>query len=166
MRVVFSLGSNLGQRMDYLQSGLDALFDAPGMSFVALSPVYETDPVGGPSQGAYLNAVVIAETTLDPRTLLDRALGVEDAFGRVRRERWGPRTLDVDIIMVGNLLSDEAELTLPHPRAHERAFVLVPWSQTDASAVLPGRGSVAALLAGLDQSGVRLRADLSLEPPL
>lgn len=166
MRVVFSLGSNLGQRMDYLQSGLDALFDAPGMSFVALSPVYETDPVGGPSQGAYLNAVVIAETSLDPRTLLDRALGVEDAFGRVRKERWGPRTLDVDIIMVGNLMSDEAELTLPHPRAHERAFVLVPWAQADASAVLPGRGSVAALLAGLDQSGVRLRADLSLEPPL
>lgn len=166
MRVVFSLGSNLGQRMDYLQSGLDALFDAPGMSFVALSPVYETDPVGGPSQGAYLNAVVIAETSLDPRTLLDRALGVEDAFGRVRKERWGPRTLDVDIIMVGNLLSDEAELTLPHPRAHERAFVLVPWAQADTSAVLPGRGSVAALLAGLDQSGVRLRADLSLEPPL
>lgn len=166
MRVVFSLGSNLGQRMDYLQSGLDSLFDAPGMSFVALSPVYETDPVGGPSQGAYLNAVVIAETSLDPRTLLDRALGVEDAFGRVRKERWGPRTLDVDIIMVGNLMSDEAELTLPHPRAHERAFVLVPWAQADASAVLPGRGSVAALLAGLDQSGVRLRADLSLEPPL
>ncbi|NAS23702.1 2-amino-4-hydroxy-6-hydroxymethyldihydropteridine diphosphokinase [Herbidospora sp. NEAU-GS84] len=166
MRVVFSLGSNLGRRMDYLQSGLDALFDAPGMSFVALSPVYETDPVGGPSQGAYLNAVVIAETSLDPRTLLDRALGVEDAFGRVRKERWGPRTLDVDIIMVGNLMSDEAELTLPHPRAHERAFVLVPWAQADASAVLPGRGSVAALLAGLDQSGVRLRADLSLQPPL
>ncbi|GLX95237.1 2-amino-4-hydroxy-6-hydroxymethyldihydropteridine diphosphokinase [Herbidospora sp. NBRC 101105] len=166
MRVVFSLGSNLGRRMDYLQSGLDALFDAPGMAFVALSPVYETDPVGGPSQGAYLNAVVIAETSLDPRTLLDRALGVEDAFGRVRKERWGPRTLDVDIIMVGNLMSDEAELTLPHPRAHERAFVLVPWAQADASAVLPGRGSVAALLAGLDQSGVRLRADLSLQPPL
>ncbi|WP_062430229.1 2-amino-4-hydroxy-6-hydroxymethyldihydropteridine diphosphokinase [Herbidospora daliensis] len=166
MRVVFSLGSNLGQRMDYLQSGLDALFDAPGMAFVALSPVYETDPVGGPSQGAFLNAVVIAESSLDPRTLLDRALGVEDAFGRVRKEHWGPRTLDVDIIMIGSLMSDEAELTLPHPRAHERAFVLVPWAQADASAVLPGRGSVAALLAGLDQSGVRLRADLSLEPPL
>ncbi|GAB1820206.1 2-amino-4-hydroxy-6-hydroxymethyldihydropteridine diphosphokinase [Herbidospora sp. RD11066] len=166
MRAVFSLGSNLGQRMDYLQSGLDALFDAPGMTFVAVSPVYETDPVGGPSQGAYLNAVAIAETSLDPRTLLDRANGIEDAFGRVREEHWGPRTLDVDIIMVDNLMSDDPELTLPHPRAHERAFVLVPWAQADPSAVLPGRGSVAALLAGLDQSGVRLRADLSLEPPL
>ncbi|WP_459801788.1 2-amino-4-hydroxy-6-hydroxymethyldihydropteridine diphosphokinase [Herbidospora sp. RD11066] len=152
--------------MDYLQSGLDALFDAPGMTFVAVSPVYETDPVGGPSQGAYLNAVAIAETSLDPRTLLDRANGIEDAFGRVREEHWGPRTLDVDIIMVDNLMSDDPELTLPHPRAHERAFVLVPWAQADPSAVLPGRGSVAALLAGLDQSGVRLRADLSLEPPL
>ncbi|GAA0379791.1 2-amino-4-hydroxy-6-hydroxymethyldihydropteridine diphosphokinase [Microbispora corallina] len=166
MRVVLALGSNLGRRIDYLQGALDALFEAPGLTFVAVSPVYETDPVGGPEQGPYLNAVVIGESMLDPRTLLDRAQGVENAFGRVREERWGARTLDVDLIMVGSLLSDDPELTLPHPRAHERAFVLVPWAQADPAAVLPGRGSVAALLAGVDQSGVRLRADLSLVPPV
>lgn len=165
MRVVLSLGSNLGRRMDYLQGAVDALFDAPGLSFVAVSPVYETDPVGGPEQRPYLNAVVVADCMLDPRTLLDRAQGIENAFGRIRRERWGPRTLDVDLIAVGDLTSDDPELELPHPRAHERAFVLIPWAQADPTAVLPGRGPVAALLPTLDQSGVRLRADLSLEPP-
>ncbi|MEV1200612.1 2-amino-4-hydroxy-6-hydroxymethyldihydropteridine diphosphokinase [Microbispora rosea] len=165
MRVVIALGSNLGRRIDNLQGAVDSLFDAPGLTFVAVSPVYETDPVGGPEQGPYLNAVVVAESMLDPRTLLDRAQSVENAFGRERRERWGPRTLDVDLITVGNLMSDDPELALPHPRAHERAFVLVPWAQADPAAVLPGRGSVAALLADMDQSGVRLRPDLVLEPP-
>ncbi|MBO3751853.1 2-amino-4-hydroxy-6-hydroxymethyldihydropteridine diphosphokinase [Streptosporangiaceae bacterium NEAU-GS5] len=165
MRAVLGLGGNLGSRIDYLQSAVDALFDAPGLTFVAVSPVYETDPVGGPAQDPYLNAVVIGETMLDPRTLLDRVHGIEDAFGRTREERWGPRTLDVDLIMVGDLRCDDGELTLPHPRAHERAFVLVPWAAADPAAELPGHGSVAALLADLDQSGVRLCSDLSLEPP-
>ncbi|MEU8175401.1 2-amino-4-hydroxy-6-hydroxymethyldihydropteridine diphosphokinase [Microbispora hainanensis] len=165
MRVVIALGSNLGRRMENLQGAVDSLFDAPGLAFVAVSPVYETDPVGGPEQGPYLNAVVVAESMLDPRTLLDRAHSVENAFGRERRERWGPRTLDVDLITVGDLTSDDPELTLPHPRAHERAFVLVPWAQADPAAALPGHGPVAALLAGADQSGVRLRPDLVLEPP-
>ncbi|GAB3151203.1 2-amino-4-hydroxy-6-hydroxymethyldihydropteridine diphosphokinase [Microbispora hainanensis] len=165
MRVVIALGSNLGRRMENLQGAVDELFDAPGLTFVAASPVYETDPVGGPEQGPYLNAVVVADSILDPRTLLDRVQSIETAFGRERRERWGPRTLDVDLITVGDLMSDDPVLTLPHPRAHERAFVLVPWAQVDPGAVLPGRGSVAALLAGTDQSGVRLRPDLVLEPP-
>ncbi|WP_433351748.1 2-amino-4-hydroxy-6-hydroxymethyldihydropteridine diphosphokinase [Microtetraspora malaysiensis] len=165
MRVVLALGSNLGRRMDNLQGALDALFDAPGLTFVAVSPVYETDPVGGPDQGPYLNAVVVAESMLDARTLLERAQGVENAFGRVRLVRNGPRTLDVDLIMVDGIVSGDPELTLPHPRAHERAFVLVPWSRADPDATIPGRGAVADLLAGLDQTGVRLREDLSLEPP-
>ncbi|WP_433220946.1 2-amino-4-hydroxy-6-hydroxymethyldihydropteridine diphosphokinase [Microtetraspora malaysiensis] len=165
MRVVLALGSNLGRRMDNLQGALDALFDAPGLAFVAVSPVYETDPVGGPDQGPYLNAVVVAESMLDARTLLERAQGVENAFGRVRLVRNGPRTLDVDLIMVDGIVSDDPELTLPHPRAHERAFVLVPWSRADPDATIPGRGAVADLLAGLDQTGVRPREDLSLEPP-
>jgi len=165
MRVVFGLGSNLGSRIDYLQSAVDALFDAPGLSFVAVSPVYETDPVGGPDQGPYLNAVVVGESMLDPRTLLDRAQSIENAFGRTREERWGPRTLDVDLITVGDVECDDGVLTLPHPRAHERAFVLVPWAAADPSAELPGHGPVAGLLKGLDQSGVRLRSYLSLEPP-
>jgi 2-amino-4-hydroxy-6-hydroxymethyldihydropteridine diphosphokinase len=165
MRVVLGLGSNLGSRIDYLQSAVDALFDAPGITFVAVSPVYETDPVGGPEQGPYLNAIVIGETMLDPRTLLDRAQGIENAFGRTREERWGPRTLDVDLITVGDLRCDDDELTLPHPRAHERAFVLAPWAAADPAAELPGHGPVAGLLAGLDQSGVRRCPDLTLEPP-
>ncbi|MBG0826769.1 2-amino-4-hydroxy-6-hydroxymethyldihydropteridine diphosphokinase [Planomonospora sp. ID67723] len=168
MRAVLALGSNLGDRFDTLQGAIDSLFDAPGLEFVAVSPVYETDPFGGPEQGPYLNAVVIAETSLEPRTLLDRAQGVENAFGRVRTERWGPRTLDVDLIALrgaaGDVVSDDPLLTLPHPRAHERAFVLVPWQQADPGAVLLGR-PVADLLAGLDKDYVRLRADLTLQAP-
>ncbi|MGV9774611.1 2-amino-4-hydroxy-6-hydroxymethyldihydropteridine diphosphokinase [Streptosporangium sp. NPDC003464] len=165
MKVVLALGSNLGDRFETLQGALDALFDAPGLDFVAVSPVYETDPFGGPEQGPYLNAVVIAQTTLGPRTLLERAQGVENAFGRVRQERWGPRTLDVDLIAVGDVTADDPELTLPHPRAHERAFVLVPWLRADPDAVLAGR-RVEDLLAGLDQDYVRLRADLTLQRPI
>ncbi|ACZ91789.1 2-amino-4-hydroxy-6-hydroxymethyldihydropteridine diphosphokinase [Streptosporangium roseum] len=165
MKVVLALGSNLGDRFDTLQGALDSLFDAPGLEFVAVSPVYETDPFGGPEQGPYLNAVVIAHSTLEPRTLLDRAQGVENAFGRVRAERWGARTLDVDLITVGDVVSDDPELTLPHPRAHERAFVLVPWSRADPDAVLSGR-RVDDLLAALDQDYVRLRADLTLQRPI
>ncbi|MDA0636960.1 2-amino-4-hydroxy-6-hydroxymethyldihydropteridine diphosphokinase [Nonomuraea sp. MCN248] len=166
MRTVLALGSNLGRRFQTLQGAVDALFDAPGLEFVAVSPVYETDPVGGPEgQRTYLNAVVVAETTLEPHTLLERAQSTEAAFGRVREERWGPRTLDIDLIVVGDKVVDDAELTLPHPRAHERAFVLLPWLQADPDAELPGRGRVSALLAGLDQGGVRLRADLKLQRP-
>ncbi|WP_219471344.1 2-amino-4-hydroxy-6-hydroxymethyldihydropteridine diphosphokinase [Nonomuraea rhizosphaerae] len=166
MNVVLSLGSNLGRRFQTLQGALDTLFDAPGLEFVAASPVYETDPVGGPDgQRPYLNAVVIAETSLNPRALLERAQSVENAFGRVRQERWGPRTLDIDLIVVGDTVSDDPDLTLPHPLAHERAFVLVPWSKADPAGVLPGQGQVADLLTDLDESGVRLRADLELQRP-
>ncbi|WP_214318474.1 2-amino-4-hydroxy-6-hydroxymethyldihydropteridine diphosphokinase [Nonomuraea sediminis] len=166
MKAVIALGSNLGRRFDTLQGAVDALFDAPGLEFVAVSPVYETDPVGGPEgQKPYLNAVVIAETKLQPSMLLERAQSVENAFGRVREERWGPRTLDVDLIVMGDTVCDDPVLTLPHPRVHERAFVLVPWAQVDPDAEVPGHGSASALLAGLDQSGVRLRPDLTLQVP-
>jgi len=165
MRVVLALGSNLGDRFGTLQGALDALFEKPELTFVAVSPVYETDPVGGPEQGAYLNAVVIAESALEPRALLDRAQGVENAFGRVRVERWGARTLDIDLITVGDTVMDDPDLTLPHPRAHERAFVLVPWVRADPGAVLSGR-RVADLLAGLDQGYVRPRSDLTLQRPV
>ncbi|PZG10618.1 2-amino-4-hydroxy-6-hydroxymethyldihydropteridine diphosphokinase [Nonomuraea aridisoli] len=166
MKVVLSLGGNLGNRFQTLQGAVDTLFDAPGLEFVKASPVYETDPVGGPGgQRPYLNAIVIAETTLEPRTLLERAQSVENAFGRVREERWGPRTLDIDLIVVGDTVCDDPDLTLPHPRAHERAFVLVPWAAVDPEGVLPGHGRVAELAAGLDRQGVRLRDDLKLQRP-
>ncbi|MEV0619660.1 2-amino-4-hydroxy-6-hydroxymethyldihydropteridine diphosphokinase [Nonomuraea sp. NPDC050404] len=166
MKVVLSLGSNLGRRFTTLQGAVDTLFDAPGLEFIEASPVYETDPVGGPGgQRPYLNAIVVAETTLEPRTLLERAQGVENAFGRERLERWGPRTLDIDLIVVGETVCDDPDLTLPHPRAHERAFVLVPWSKADPGAVVPGRGPVSELLEGVGEQGVRLREDLRLQRP-
>ncbi|WP_189237472.1 2-amino-4-hydroxy-6-hydroxymethyldihydropteridine diphosphokinase [Planomonospora parontospora] len=164
MRAVLALGGNLGDRLATLQGGLDALAAVPGLDLVAVSPVYETDPVGGPEQGPYLNAVAVAETSLTPRELLARTQETEHAFGRVRTERWGARTLDVDLISVGEVVSGDPELTLPHPRAHERAFVLVPWLQADPDATLGGT-PVAELLAGLDKTGVRLRADLTLRGP-
>ncbi|MFC4011835.1 2-amino-4-hydroxy-6-hydroxymethyldihydropteridine diphosphokinase [Nonomuraea purpurea] len=166
MKLVLALGSNLGRRFQTLQGALDVLFDAPGLEFVKASPVYETDPVGGPpGQRPYLNAIVIAETDLEPRALLERALSVEDAFGRVRDERWGPRTLDIDLIVVGETVCDDPDLRLPHPMAHERAFVLVPWSDVDAQAKVPGHGPVSELLKGLDTQGVRRRDDLKLQRP-
>lgn len=166
MKAVLALGSNLGNRFQILQGAVDALFDAPDLEFVEASPVYETDPVGGPpGQDPYLNAVVIAETTLDPRTLLERALSAENAFGRVRAERWGPRTLDVDLIVVGDTVCDDPELTLPHPLAHERAFVLVPWSEVDPEGTVPGHGRVSDLVETVDREGVRLRPDLTLQRP-
>lgn len=161
---VFALGSNLGDRLENLQGALEGLRNTPDVMIVDVSGVYETDAVGGPEDNPeFLNAVVVTETTLQPRTLLDRALAIEEAYGRVREEVDGPRTLDVDLLIVGKREIDEQALRLPHPRAHERAFVLVPWHEVDPRAAIPGRGTVAELLAGLDTSGVRRRDDLVLE---
>ena len=165
-RAVLGLGSNLGDRMEMLQGAVDALVDAPGIDVVALSPVYETEPVGGPAdQPSYLNAVIIVTTSMSPRTLLERCLAVEDAFDRVRDIRWGPRTLDVDVITYAETVSTEDDLTLPHPRAAERAFVLAPWCDVEPDAQLTGHGPIADLLAGLDRSGVRRTQDLELTLP-
>ena len=117
-----ALGSNLGDRWAHLRAAVAGL---PGM--VAVSDVYETEPVGGPAgQDLYLNAVVELETDLSPRALLDVAWGLEAAAGRVRAARWGPRTLDVDILLVGDLEVDDPDLVVPHPRLWERSFVLIP----------------------------------------
>lgn len=164
-RAVLSLGSNEGDRLALLQGAVDALADTPDFTVLAVSPVYETDPVGGPEQPAFLNAVVIGEGPQSARTLLERALAVEDAFGRVRAQRWGPRTLDIDVVAVGDLTVDEPDLQVPHPRAAERAFVLVPWAAVDPSAGLSG-AAVTELVEGLDTSGVHERADLELELPV
>lgn len=164
-RVVLSLGSNLGDRLEMLQGAVDALTDTPDLKVLAVSPVYETDPVGGPDQPDYLNAVVVAEGTQSPRTLLERALAIENAFDRVRDVRWGPRTLDVDLVAVGELVVDDPDLQLPHPRAGERGFVLVPWLDVDAAAELPAAGRVADLVDRLDVAGLRRRDDLDLVVP-
>ncbi|MEF9905473.1 2-amino-4-hydroxy-6-hydroxymethyldihydropteridine diphosphokinase [Streptomyces sp. P9-A2] len=166
-RAVVSLGANLGNRLETLQGAVDALEDTPGIRVKAVSPVYETEPWGVEpgSQPSYFNAVVVLRTTLPPSSLLERAHAVEEAFHRVRAERWGPRTLDVDIVSYADLRSDDPRLTLPHPRAHERAFVLVPWHDVDPEAELPGRGPVAALLGTVPREDVTPRDDLELRLP-
>ncbi|MGW6905768.1 MULTISPECIES: 2-amino-4-hydroxy-6-hydroxymethyldihydropteridine diphosphokinase [unclassified Streptomyces] len=166
-RAVISLGSNLGNRLETLQGAIDALEDTPGVRIKAVSPVYETEPWGVEpgSQPSYFNAVVVLKTTLPPSSLLERAHAVEEAFHRVRDERWGARTLDVDIVAYADVVSDDPTLTLPHPRAHERAFVLAPWHDVDPQAQLPGRGPVADLLSGITREGVVTRPDLELQLP-
>lgn len=154
-RAVLALGSNLGDRGDILQGGVDAIAGIEGVQLTAVSPVYETVPVGGPPQPDYLNAVVLADVTIPARELLEELHEVEAVFDRVRLVRWGPRTLDIDIITVDGERSDDPDLTLPHPRAHERAFVLAPWHDVDPDAVLPGHGPVADLLARVGQAGIR-----------
>ncbi|MFC4506312.1 MULTISPECIES: 2-amino-4-hydroxy-6-hydroxymethyldihydropteridine diphosphokinase [Streptomyces] len=166
-RAVISLGSNLGNRLETLQGAIDALEDTPGVRIKAVSPVYETQPWGVEpgSQPAYFNAVVLLKTTLPPSSLLERAHAVEEAFHRVRDERWGARTLDVDIVAYADVVDDDPQLTLPHPRAHERAFVLAPWHDVEPEAQVPGRGTVADLLDAVTRESVTPRKDLELHLP-
>jgi 2-amino-4-hydroxy-6-hydroxymethyldihydropteridine diphosphokinase len=164
-KVVYSIGSNLGDRIGNVQGAVDALSDTPDVIVVDVSSVYETKPLGGPPDSPqFLNIVVIAETTLEPQTLVERAFAIEEAFGRARDgERWGPRTLDVDLIMVGNAVVDEDDLRLPHPLAHERAFVLVPWCEVDPTGEIVGKGAIGDLLSQADASGVARRDDLVID---
>jgi len=164
-RSVLALGSNLGERLASLQGAVDSLADTPEVWVTAVSPVYETTPVDAPDGSMeFLNAVVLVDTTLSARTLLDRALAIEDAFGRERTgERGAPRTLDVDLIVVGDRRSNEEYLMLPHPKAHERAFVLAPWLDVDPDADFPDLGSVADLLEKTNREGVSRRDDVALD---
>lgn len=158
VEVVLALGSNVGPAQDTLRVAIAALAAVDGLEVVTVSPLARTAPVGGPDQPDFLNAVVLARTTLAPRALLRATQAVEDAHGRQRDERWGPRTLDVDLIVYGTTLAVTDDLELPHPRAHERAFVLQPWAQIAPDAVLPGLGGgpVAALAATApDRDGIR-----------
>lgn len=161
-RAVLSIGSNLGDRLAHLQSAVDGLADV----LVAVSPVYETAPWGVVDQPDFLNAVLVVDAPdVDPHGWLERGQALERAAGRVRDQRWGPRTLDVDVVTVDDVRSDDPDLILPHPGAHERATVLVPWFDVDQTAAVPGRGPVAELLAGLDRSGVCRRDDMRLLRP-
>jgi 2-amino-4-hydroxy-6-hydroxymethyldihydropteridine diphosphokinase len=164
-RAVLALGSNLGERMAALQGAIDAIADTPDVWVTAVSPVYETEPVDCPEDAkTFLNAVLLIDTTLAANRLMDRALAVEEAFDRMRGEvRNAPRTLDVDLIVVGDRRSDEESLRLPHPRAAERAFVLQPWFDVEPDAVLPDAGPVAELLEKVDRGGLTRRDDLTLE---
>jgi dihydroneopterin aldolase / 2-amino-4-hydroxy-6-hydroxymethyldihydropteridine diphosphokinase len=168
--VVVALGANLGDARATLESAVHAVAGLPGMRVRAVSPLVETDPIGGPDQPAYLNAVLVGDTTLDPDDLLRRLHEIEADHGRTREVRWGPRTLDLDLIQVGTPASgsevrrEDPALTLPHPRAHERGFVLVPWSLADPAATIRADGQVrpvADLVGEVDTSGVRPGPDWS-----
>jgi 2-amino-4-hydroxy-6-hydroxymethyldihydropteridine diphosphokinase len=164
--VVLALGSNVGDRVAHLQGAIDALCGGAGSGAAlccrGVSAVFETEPVGGPEQDDYLNAVLLAESRLPAAAILACCQRAEDEAGRVRTVRWGPRTLDVDVIAIGTDVSTDEGLTLPHPRAHERAFVLAPWLDVQPDAVLPGHGRVAGLLAAVPTTGMVRRPDLRL----
>jgi 2-amino-4-hydroxy-6-hydroxymethyldihydropteridine diphosphokinase len=144
-RAYIGLGANLGDREGTIRAAVAAL---PGV--VAVSELRETDPVGVTEQPAFLNGAVALETRLSPRDLLEALLAVERDLGRERRERWGPRTIDLDLLLYGGQTIDEPGLTVPHPRLHERRFALEPLAELDPELVVPGRGTVADLLAELD----------------
>lgn len=150
IRTYLALGSNLGDRLAYLQAAVDDL--CARFAVVAISPVYETDPVGGPDQGAYLNAVVAVDTELEPRALLAAAHDIEEFAQRVRAERWGPRTLDVDILLYGDVSVAEPDLEIPHPRMWQRGFVLAPLRD-----IAPDLVDERASWEGVRKAGVALR---------
>ena len=155
--VVLSLGSNLGDRLGHLRAAVAALRATPGLTVTAISGVYETTPVGYVEQPDFLNIVVLGESELAPDELLARTQAIEAALGRVRTIR--PRTIDIDLVAVDEIVADADRLTLPHPRAHGRAFVLVPWLEIDPDAELVGHGRVADLVARTDVAGVRRITD-------
>jgi len=145
-RAALALGANLGDPRSTLRAAVAGLSAHPDVTVDRVSSLWHTAAVGGPEQPDFLNAVVLVETDLDARALLDLAHELEDAAGRVREVRWGPRTLDVDLLAVGDQRRDDPELTLPHPRAHERIFVLDPWAEVDPGFVLaPATGPARAV---------------------
>jgi 2-amino-4-hydroxy-6-hydroxymethyldihydropteridine diphosphokinase len=157
--VTLGLGANLGERLDTLQRAVD-LLAGEGVRAVASSRVWETEPVGGPAdQPTYLNAVVRAETELDADDLLAAAHRVEAALGRTREVRWGPRTIDIDVLLYDDVLRDDPELTIPHPRLTERAFVVLPLLDIDPAPALPDGTRI--LERSLDPDGAR-----PVQPPL
>lgn len=161
-RAVLSLGSNLGDRLAFLRLAVEGLSDV----LVAASPVYETAPWGVTDQPDFLNAVLIVESPeLDEWGWLRRGQALEQQAERRREQRWGPRTLDVDVVTVDGVRSEDPELLLPHPGTPSRATVLIPWLAIDPNAELPGHGRVAELLEALPRNeidDVHLRADLPL----
>jgi 2-amino-4-hydroxy-6-hydroxymethyldihydropteridine diphosphokinase len=166
-RAVVALGSNLGERLTSLQGAVNALADTPDVWVTGVSPIYETEPVDSPDGSEkFLNAVVLLDTTLAASRLLDRAHAIEDAFGRERSaggEYHAPRTLDVDVIVVGDRRRNDEVMQLPHPRAAERAFVLQPWYDVEPDAEIPDAGLVAELLEKSDRTGLTRRDDLALQ---
>ena len=151
--VMLGLGSNLGDRLDTLQRAVDMLGDDPSVRIVVCSRVWETDHVGGVEQPDFLNVVVRAEVDLDPHELLAACRRVEAALGRVRTTRWGPRTIDIDILLYGRRTIDEPDLSVPHPRMLERAFVVLPLLELDPDPIMPDGSRVLDVRLGPDAAG-------------
>lgn len=145
MKAVIALGSNLDEPEKNIELAISLIADSTNL--LSRSSLFKTKPVGGPSQPDYINAVCIIESILPPLELLKMLHGVEKSMGRVRNEKWGPRIIDCDLIAYGDFVSQAESLTLPHPRAHQRRFVLEPWHEIDPDAVIPGRGGIAKILA-------------------
>lgn len=156
MRVAFSLGSNLGDSPALLGAGVNGLREWARIDDLRVSRVYRTAPWGVTDQPDFLNLVVVGESSMPPDELLAVAQGLEAEAGRVRPHVGAPRTLDIDLLAAGDLVIDDPDLVLPHPRAHLRGFVLVPWAEVDPDFVLVGHGRIADLAAVVDQSGVHL----------
>lgn len=150
MKAVIAIGANLGNPQENINLAVALLREATEIQ--AVSSMYKTRPVGGPAQPDYINAVAIAESDLPAADFLSMLHGIERALGRERNERWGPRTIDLDLIQYGSILSYSDELFLPHPRAHERRFVLEPWHEIEPDAILLTHGRIDALLRTLLES--------------
>ena len=149
-RAFVGLGANLGDRERTIAEAVRLLSERDGITVVAVSSLRETDPVGVVDQPRFLNGAVLVETESSPRELLDALLAVEHELGRVRDRRWGPRTIDLDLLVYGEVRLDEPGLTVPHPRLHERRFALEPLAELDPGLVIPGLGPVRDLVARLD----------------
>ena len=147
MKAVVALGANIGNPQEQMDLAVAMLKEATEVT--AVSKYYSTKPVGGPEQPDYLNAICILESELPALDLLSLLHGIEKSLGRERLEKWGPRTIDLDLIQYGSLLSKAEELELPHPRAYERRFVLEPWHEIEPDAVLLTHGKISELLAQL-----------------
>ena len=147
MRAVIALGANIGNPREQMDIAVSLLRES--LEVIAVSSYYTTKPVGGPEQPDYINAVVIAESELPASDLLAVLHGIEKVLGRERIEKWGPRTIDLDLIQYGAILSYADELLLPHPRAHERRFVLEPWAEIEPDAILLTKGKITELLSQL-----------------
>lgn len=150
MKAVVALGANLEEPVAAIELAISLLENSTNL--LARSSLFSTKPVGGPPQPDYINAVCIIDSDLPARDLLALLHGIEKSMGRVREERWGPRVIDLDLITFGDLLIEEEDLSLPHPRAHERRFVLEPWHEIDPDAELPLHGRVSDILAELPPS--------------
>ena len=160
--VVLSLGSNVGERLDHLNHAVQQLQVRGVITGIKVSSVYETEPIGGPEQGAFLNIVCVGSTPLAALELLSEVQSIEKDLGRERHERWGPRVIDIDIVTFGQEVISLEFLQVPHPRAEHRAFVLVPWKELDPRAQVPGIGSIAELGSRVRDQHIARCADVSI----